>query len=108
MALPSVRLRARAGEEAALGKAAQDAAEITRVEAEVARDVGGGGGGAVGKLVEHARLGERERALVQPLAQHADVLGVEAGEPPHRRDALLGHRWLDRNLVHWVQRQPTT
>ena len=45
--------------------------------------------GPVGKLVEHAHARQRERAVEQVLAQHADPLRVEAIEPAHRRDALL-------------------
>src|SRR2546427_169028 len=51
---------------------------------------------AVRELVEHPHLAQGERALEVALVQQADLLGVEAVEAPHRRDARieasLGHR----------------
>jgi hypothetical protein len=43
----------------------------------------------VHELVQHARLGERERAFDPAFLQHADALGVEAVEAPHGSDARL-------------------
>ena len=39
-------------------------------------------------LIEHARFGQRERAVEPALLQHAEILGVEAVEATHRGDAL--------------------
>ena len=69
-------------------EAAQDAAEIAGIEAEIAADVGRGRAVALPDLIEHARLGQRERAVEPAVLQHAEVLGVEAVEAPHRGDAL--------------------
>jgi hypothetical protein len=40
---------------------------------------------------------------VQPFAQHSDLSGVEAGEPPHGGDALFGNRGsFGANVVHFL------
>jgi len=43
---------------------------------------------ATDNLVEHARLGEREFALVDAFLQEPDALRVKTIEAPHRGDAL--------------------
>ena len=87
-ALPGVVRRDVLADQPALVKAAQDAAEIAGVEAEIAADVGRGGAVALLDLVEHARFGQRERAVEPAVLQHAEMLGVEAVEAAHRGDAL--------------------
>src|SRR5690606_7632916 len=75
-------------------EAAQDAAEIAGIEAEVAAQLGCGRPLALRQLVHHPRLGERERALRQPLLQDADLPGVETVEAPygsHRAIESFGH-----------------
>ena len=69
-------------------EAAQDAAEITGVESEVLGNLRGGGFVAMHDLVEHARLAEREFALVDALMQQPDALRVETIEAPHGGDAI--------------------
>jgi hypothetical protein len=88
VALPGVVGRGLPADQAELVKAPQHAAEIAGVEAEVAHDVGRGRAFALPDLVEHARLGERERAFEPVLAQHAEVLRVEPIETAHRGEAL--------------------
>jgi len=96
MALAPVGFRRRSLDQVAPLEAAQDAAQVARVQAELAAELRRGGLLAVRKLVEHPHLAQRERALEIALVQQADLLGVEAVEAPHRRDARieagLGHR----------------
>src|SRR5208337_821077 len=91
------------------GEALQDAAEIAGIEAELPTDIAGGQVLPICQLVEHARLAQREAAVVQPLAQHADRAGVEPVEPPDGGDTvvergLLGHRqtWSDIYLTESI------
>jgi hypothetical protein len=88
-ALAAVVRRARFLQQAVLAEAAQDAAEIAVVEVEVGGERARRHLLAVGELVEHARFREREARVDQALAQQAELAGVEAGEAPHRGDALL-------------------
>ena len=66
----------------------ENPAEIAGVEAEVAADFGRRRVAALADLVEHARFGQRERAVEPAVAQHAEMLRVEAVEAPHRGDPL--------------------
>ena len=84
-----IQTLSRARDEAALCERAQNAAEVTGVEAEVAAQLRSGRRGSVGKLVEHAGFGERKLGFEQAVAQHAHPSGVEAREPSHRCDALF-------------------
>ncbi|MNS82625.1 hypothetical protein D3C72_1163730 [compost metagenome] len=81
--------RVRLAREPAVGfEAAQDAAEVARVEAQVAPDLAGDGGFAVRQLVEHAHVGQRQVAA-QIGVEGADAARVEAVEPA---DGLDGGR----------------
>ena len=71
-------------------EAAQDAAQIAGVEAEIAAEIGRGRRLAVRELVEDAHLGQRERAVEQAIAERADAAGVEAVERAHRIDRRSG------------------
>ena len=64
--MPAVGARSLLGDQTARREAAQDAAEVAGIEAELAADLARGRLVALGELVEHARLGERERALADP------------------------------------------
>src|SRR5260370_6148388 len=75
-------------EQAAALEAAQNAAEIAGVEAQLAHQAGGGAGLALGQLVDHARLGEREGAVEIAAGQQADLAGVKAVEPADGSSAL--------------------
>src|SRR5262249_16655771 len=86
----AVGLRPPPLDEAAPAEAAEDPAQVARVEAERLAQRGRRGRFAVGDLVEDARLGEREGAVEQPLPQHADLPGGEAGEPPAGAHAGIG------------------
>ena len=66
---------------------AQNAAEVTGVEAEFARDVACRRFLALNDLVQHARFRQRERAAAIAFLQHADVARVEPIEPAHGGDA---------------------
>ena len=79
-------------QQAVLAEAAQDAAEIAVVEVEIGRERARRHLLAMRELVEHARLGEREARVHQALLQQAELARVEAGEAPHRGDALLRDR----------------
>jgi hypothetical protein len=85
--LPAVGTRPLLDDHPALREAAQDAAEIAGVEAELAADLARGRLVAMGDFIKDARLRQRERARRKALLQHADALRIEAVEPPHRRDA---------------------
>ena len=78
-ALARVGGRRRPRDQAAGFEAAEDAAQIAGVEAEVAAEVGGGRRVAVGELVEHAHLGQRERAVEQVLAERRRSAGCRSG-----------------------------
>jgi hypothetical protein len=86
--LAGVVLRTGRLDQAALLEAAEQAAEVTRVELEAARELGGGGARAVRKLPQQARFGQREACVEQAFVQHADAPGVEAVEGADRFDAL--------------------
>ena len=89
-ALPAVGLRAGALEQPALLEAAQDAAQIARIEPELSPERARGDGVLMRELVEDAPLGQGERAGQIALVQEADLPRVEAIEPPHRGDPLVG------------------
>jgi hypothetical protein len=69
-------------------EAAQNAAQVARIEVEIARNVGCGRAIAVPDLVKHARLSQRERAVEPGGLQHAELLCVEAVEAAHRSNVL--------------------
>jgi multidrug efflux pump subunit AcrA (membrane-fusion protein) len=105
-ALAAVAVRGRLDDQLARLEAAQDAAEIARVHSQILGELAGGRLVALRELVEHARLGEGERAFEPAFLQHADALGVEAVEAPHRGDAGLdlgsrhgGHSWGRRYIT---------
>jgi len=77
----------------------QDPAEITGIEAQFSRDVGGGQVLPMGEFVHHARLGQREAAVVQAFAQRADGACVEAAEPPDGGDAVGEGVWLGHHVT---------
>ena len=87
-ALPTIVGRDVLADQPALVEPAQDAAEVAGIEAEIATDLGRGGAAALPDLVQHARLGQRERAVEPAVLQHAEILRVEAVEAAHRGDAL--------------------
>src|SRR5690606_28844925 len=68
-------------------EAAQDAAEIAGIEAELAADIGRSGFLPLRELVQHACLGKGERTLQMLFFQHADLARVEAVEGAERADA---------------------
>ena len=78
--MTAIRLRRGLADQAALFKSAQDAAEVAGVESKLLAEFGGGGLLAVRDFVEHAQFGEREWALEQPFAQHANLARVKAVE----------------------------
>ena len=78
-----------AGDEAVLGEAPQDAAEIAGVEPEVGGERSRGDRLTMCKLPEDARLGHRESGVEEMLVQQADLARVEAGEAAHGGDATL-------------------
>ncbi len=73
--------------QAAVLEVPEHPAQIPRVEAQVRAQLRRGWLFPLKQLVEHAPLGQRERAPQQSLAQGANLLGVEAVEPPHRSDS---------------------
>src|SRR5271167_1273167 len=77
-ALPSIVRRDVFADQPALVKSAQDAAEVTGVEAKIAGDVARRRAVALVDLVQHARFGQRERAVEPAMLQHAEMPGVEA------------------------------
>ncbi len=95
VALPPVVFRLRPLEEAALLKTAQDAAQVSCVQAEIAAQLGRRRPLAVRQLVEDARLAEGEGAIQVRLAEQADLARVEAVEAPH-----VGHPRLDFPVRH--------
>jgi hypothetical protein len=66
-----------------LAEAAQHAAEIARIQPEIAHQIAGGHAIAIGQFVKHAGFGQREGRIEPAVFQHADLLGVEAVEAAH-------------------------
>ncbi len=95
--LPRIGLGRGALDQAALLELLQQPAEIAGVEAEIAREVGGGQAVAMRQFVEHARLGQREGAFQQPFVEQPDLAGVEAVEGPHGIDPLIAGLMVDRH-----------
>jgi len=90
-----------AGDELPPAEVAEDAAQVAGVEVELAAEVGGAHGVAVGELVEHADRGEREVALEMRLIENVDAARIESIEPADGVDGvgrgagggLGGHGW---------------
>ena len=102
--------RAIAPQQSIAREALQDAAEIAGIQAELAADIRGSQRRPVRQFVEHARLGQGEPAVMQPLAQCADGAGVEPAEPPDGGDAvgeggLLRHACYSQ-VFRWLSQLP--
>lgn len=87
----------------------EDAAEVTRIEIQFAAEFSGRNPGALGKLVQHPRLGQREAAVQETVVQGADHARVEAAKSPDGGDAVvegcgLSHDAVIR-LIDWVKQQ---
>src|SRR3989454_10641997 len=63
--------------------------QIARIEPQIAAQRRRRRPITLGELVQDAHLRQRERALVRPLAQHADLPGVEPVEAARRLHPLL-------------------
>src|SRR5262249_36116689 len=87
--LPAVRGEGVAADQSALLEALDDPAEIAEIEPEIGSDLLGREIVTMRKLVEHPRLAQRERALRQMLAEHAEFARIEAVERAHRSDPVL-------------------
>ena len=88
-ALTPVDRRRRARKQPIALEPLQDAAEVTEIEIQFAAELSGRDAGALGKLVQHTRLGQREAAVQQTVMQGADHARVEAAEPPDGGDAVV-------------------
>ena len=80
---PAVGVRGPLRHEPALAELPEDAAQVARVQAEVAAELHRRGSLPMGELEEDAGLGEGEGALEEPLVEQADLAGEEAVELPH-------------------------
>ena len=75
----------------------EEAADVTRVEAKIARQIGRDESVSMRQLVDHAAFSKRERALKQALIEQPHLPRVEPVESPHRGDLIVGalvHRTL--------------
>jgi hypothetical protein len=88
--VPGIVLGAHAPDQLAFLQAAQQPAEVARVEVEVAGKLGRGGPVAVREFPEQARFGQAEAGLGQPFLKHADAARVEAVEAADRGSGRLG------------------
>jgi hypothetical protein len=70
---------------------AKDAAQIARVEPEIAPQFGGGRRLAVGEFVEDAHFRQRIRAVEQVVGEHPDFPGVKPVEGADRVDRARRH-----------------
>src|SRR5439155_23858582 len=104
-AFASVARRFRSVEKTALEEAVQHAAQVTAIQAELARQLGGGAALAVRQLVQHAYFGQRKLAVQVAVVQDADAFGVEAIEAADSIDTLLE---LGGNQHDSCQCQPIT
>src|SRR5262249_4862831 len=78
----------RSSDQTAALEAPENAAEISRIEAEIAGEVAGRRRLAGRQLVEHPHLRQREGAGGQMVTQHADAPGIEAVERPDGPDSI--------------------
>jgi len=89
-----VVLRAGACEQAFLAKPPQDAAEVPRVQAQLAAELAGCGLVArnswMCELIHHAHFSERIGALEEAALQHADPACIEPVEPANGGDSRFG------------------
>src|SRR6185437_4413884 len=79
-----------AGDELAAAEVAENAAQVAGVEVEIAGEVRGAGGIAVGELVQDANLGEGEVAFEMGFVEDVDAPGIEAVEPADGIDGWIG------------------
>ena len=91
--LAPVRGRGLAGDQALVLQVLDDPAEIAGIQPQFCSDLLRRRMVAVRELIQHPRLGERERAVEQLLLEHAEPPGVEPVEGPHRCDQIVGD-WL--------------
>ncbi len=92
-ALPGVARRGLSLDQSLLLQTPEQPAEITGVEPQFFAELAGGGLLAVGHLVEHPALGERERATAPTFVEDADAAGVESVEAADRLDLGIGIGW---------------
>src|SRR5207253_1498711 len=88
--LAAIGLGGRALEQTAPLEAAQDAAQVARIQSQLLPQGGRVRGRAVAEFVQDAGFGERERTAQQRLLEEADLPGVEPIEAAHGGNALRG------------------
>src|SRR5262249_44622929 len=98
--LPPVGGERLAGDQAAVFKVLHDAAEVARIEAQLAADLLGGQVVPVRELIDHPCLAQRVGAFVNVLVEHADLAGIGAVEGPHRGDLAVGNICSQFDLGH--------
>src|SRR3954470_16829065 len=98
---PGVVPRALALHQALALQALQQAAEVAEVDVEFGAELAGRTFAALADLVEHARLGQRERQAEVARLQHADAARIEAVEAPHRVD--MGHARSSAGILAFVK-----
>jgi hypothetical protein len=86
---PPVAGRRPPPDQPAAREAPQDAAQMRRIQAEVAADVASARRLAVVELIEHAAFGKREVAAEIIIADDPEPARVEAAEPAHREDGSV-------------------
>src|SRR5262249_40284227 len=79
----------RPAEQAPLLEVPEDPAQVSRVQVQIAGELGRRRPVPVCQLVEHTPLGEGEGASEEPFVEHADLPGVKAIEAPAGGHALL-------------------
>src|SRR5215475_11570269 len=94
-ALPPVGFRGLSGDQAALFESTQQAAEITRVQPQLAAKLCSRRLFTLRQFVNDPGLGQGKRTFQYVIVKYADLLRIEAIEAPHRldarREAVFGH-----------------
>jgi len=83
--LPAIRKDRFAGDQPVLIEFLDDAAEVPGIKTQFGADLLGRRVFPVRKLVEDARLAQRQRAFQEPLVENAELAGIEAVESANRR-----------------------
>src|SRR5262249_33898444 len=97
--LPPIPVRRALFDQTSLVEAAEDAAEVARIQSELSGDTGGCHRLTLRELVEHPAFGQRQRTAEEPFVQDANLAGVEATEPPDGADPLVQLRFAHQKAT---------
>ena len=87
--LSAIALRGIFGNDTLGREALQHAAQVTRIQTELLRELGRRAALALRQLVKDPAFGQRQRAAEQSVFEDTDLAGVEPVEPPDGPDPLF-------------------